>query len=82
MKKKIIITFILMVAVLFALPFIFVKVAEPHELMGTMILLFFVLNPLTAAVIHSMIGTDIRNLWWILRKKLRERIKLSMIYCR
>ena len=65
MKKKIIITFILMAAVLFILPFTFVKVAEPHEFMGTMILLFFVVNPITAAVIHSMIGTDIRKLWWM-----------------
>lgn len=65
MKKKIIITFIIMTAVLFIVPFIFVKVAEPHEFMGIMILLFFVVNPITAAVINSMIGKDVNKLWWM-----------------
>ena len=65
MKKKMIITFIIMLAVLFILPFIVVKAAEPHEFMGIMILLFFVVNPITAAVINSMIGKDIRELWWM-----------------
>ena len=65
MKKKIIITFIIMVAVLFFLPFILVKVAEPQEFMGIMILLFFVVNPITAAVINAMVGKDVRKLWWI-----------------
>ena len=65
MKKKMIITFIIMVAALFMLPFILVKAAEPHEFMGIMILLFFVVNPITAAVINSMIGKDIKKLWWM-----------------
>ena len=65
MKKKMIITFMIMLAVLFILPFIVVKVAEPHEFMGSMIILFFVVNPITAAVINSMIGKDIRKLWWM-----------------
>ena len=65
MKKKMIITFMIMLAVLFILPFIVVKAAEPHEFMGVMILLFFVVNPITAAVINSMIGKDIRKLWWM-----------------
>ena len=65
MKKKMIITFMIMLAVLFILPFIVVKAVEPHEFMGSMILLFFVVNPITAAVINSMIGKDIRKLWWM-----------------
>ena len=36
-----------------------------NEFMGSMILLFFVVNPITAAVINSMIGKDIRKLWWM-----------------
>ena len=65
MKKKMIITFIIMVAILFLLPFILVKVAEPQEFMGIMILLFFVVNPITAAVVNAMIGKDVRKLWWM-----------------
>ena len=60
-----IITFIIMIAVLFLLPFICVKVAEPQEFMGIMILLFFVVNPITAAVVNSMTGKNIRKLWWM-----------------
>lgn len=37
MKKKMIVTFIIMIAILFVLPVILVKVAEPHEFMGIMI---------------------------------------------
>ena len=65
MKKKMIITFIIMVVILLILPFIFVEAAEAHEFMGIMILLFFVVNPITAAVINSMIGKDVRKLWWM-----------------
>ena len=65
MKKKMIITFTIMVAVLFILPFILVKIAQPHEVMGVMILLFFGVNPITAAVVNSMIGKDVRKFWWM-----------------
>lgn len=65
MKKKIIVSFIIMVVVLFILPFVLVKTAEPHEFMGIMILLFFIVNPMTAAVINSIIGKDVRKLWWM-----------------
>ena len=65
MKKKIIVTSMIMVAILFILPFILVKVAEPHEFMGIMILLFFVVNPITAAVLNSMIGKYAKKLWWM-----------------
>ena len=65
MKKKMIVTFIIMIAILFVLPFILVKVAEPHEFMGIMILLFFVVNPITAAVVNSLIGKYAKKLWWM-----------------
>jgi hypothetical protein len=54
-----------MFSVLLLLPFILTQLAEPHEFMGVMILLFFIVNPITAAVINSMIGKDIKKLWWI-----------------
>lgn len=65
MKKKMIILFIIMSLILLILPFILTQLAEPHEFMGVMILLFFIVNPITAAVTNSMIGKDIRKLWWI-----------------
>ena len=60
-----IITFIIMGAVLFLLPFTIVKVAEPHEFMGIMIILFFIVNPIAAAVVNSMIGKVVRKFWWM-----------------
>ena len=65
MKKKLIISFVTMLAVLFLLPFIFIKTAKAHEFMGIMILLFFGVNPITTAIINSMIGKDIKRIWWM-----------------
>ena len=65
MKKKIIISFIAMLAVLFILPVIFIKTAEPHEFMGIIMLLFLGVNPIATAIINSMIGKDIRKMWWM-----------------
>ena len=65
MKKKLIISFVTMLAVLFLLLFIFIKTTKPHEFMGIMILLFFGVNPITTAIINSMIGKDIKRIWWM-----------------
>lgn len=64
MKKKIIIISILMLSVLLILPFILTQLAESHEFMGVMMLLFFIVNPITAAVTNAMIGKDIKKLCW------------------
>ena len=65
LKKKLIISFITMLVLLLALPFIFIKTAEPHEFMVIMMLLFFVVNPITTAIINSMFGKDIKKMWWM-----------------
>ena len=65
MKKKIIFSFIIMFIVLLILPFICVKTVKPHEFMGLMILLFFIINPITSAIINSIIGKDIKKMWWM-----------------
>ena len=64
-KKKIFIFLIIMFIVLFILPFILINISKSHEFMGIMIMLFFVVNPITAAIINSMIGKDIRKMWWM-----------------
>lgn len=65
MKKKMIIMFIIMLSSLLMLPFILTQFAEPHEFMGVMILLFFIINPITTAVTNSIVGKDIKKLWWV-----------------
>ena len=65
MKKKIISIFITMLIILLILPFVFIQSAKPHEFMGIMMLLFFGVNPITTAIINSMIGKDIKKMWWI-----------------
>ena len=64
MKKKMIIILIIMLSILLILPFILTQIAQPHEFMGIMILLFFIVNPIAAAVASSIIGKDIKKLWW------------------
>ena len=64
-KKKIFIFLTIMFIVLFILPFILINISKSHEFMGIMIMLFFVVNPITTAIINSMIGKDIRKLWWV-----------------
>ena len=64
-KKKIFIILTIMLCVLLILPFIFIKISKPHEFMGITMMLFFVVNPLTTAIINLMIGKDINKMWWI-----------------
>ena len=65
MKKKMIIMFIIMLSILLIMPFVLTKFAAPHEFMGVMILLFFIVNPVAAAVTNSIVGKDIKKLWWM-----------------
>ena len=64
-KKKIFIILTIMLCVLFILPFILINISKPHEFMGITMMLFFVVNPLTTAIINSMIGKDIKKMWWM-----------------
>ena len=61
-KLTIIIT---MMLILVITPLIVLKLAQPHEFMGITILLFFILNPVLAIFINSIIGKDIDKLWFI-----------------
>ena len=45
MKKKLVIMLTIILSTLIILPFIFTKIAKPHEFMGVMIILFFIINP-------------------------------------
>ena len=64
LNKKIAIIVISMIIILAITPLIFIKLAQPHEFMGIMILLFFVVNPITSIFVNSMVGRDIKKLWW------------------
>ena len=64
-KKKIFIILTIMLCVLFILPFILINISKSHEFMGITMMLFFVVNPLTTAFINSMIGKDIKRMWWM-----------------
>ena len=64
LKKKIMITIAVMLLVLFLLPFVLIHLSQPPAGMGLMMILFFAVNPVTAAVISSTIGKDITRLWW------------------
>lgn len=65
MKRKIITLFIFMISILLVLPFILIQIVKPHEFMGVMIFLFFIINPIASAIINSIIGIDIKKLWWM-----------------
>ena len=64
-KKKIFIILTIMLYVLLILPFILIKMSKPHEFMGITMMLFFVVNPITTAIINAMIGKNIKKMWWI-----------------
>ena len=65
LKKKIKIMSVIMLTVLFILPLILINIVKSYEFMGIMIILFFVVNPITSVIINSMIGKDIKRIWWI-----------------
>ena len=64
MKRKAIAAGIVELVVLLILPLVFVNLAAPHEFMGIMILLFFVVNPIAVVNINAFVGKDIKKLWW------------------
>ena len=65
LKKKLFKILTIMFFVLLIIPLILINLAKPHEFMGVMILLFFIVNPITAAIINFMIGKHINKLGWI-----------------
>ena len=64
-KKKMCIILTVMLCILLILPIILINISKPHEFMGITMMLFFVVNPLTTAIINSMIGKDIKKMWWM-----------------
>ena len=61
LKKKLNIIIIVMLIVLLILPLIVINFAKPHEFMGVMIVLFFIINPIFAAIINLLVGKDIKK---------------------
>lgn len=62
-NKKLTIIVITIIFILVITPLLFIKLAQPHEFMGTMILLFFIINPVLAIFVNSMVGKDVNKLW-------------------
>ena len=65
LKKKSIFIFTTMLVILFIIPFVFTKIVQPHEFMGIMIFLFFIINPITTMIINLTINKDIKKLWLV-----------------
>ena len=63
--KKFVIAAALIVTVMLICPMLIVQFATPEEFMGLLILLFFMVCPLTFIVIGIMSGTAIKKLWWL-----------------
>lgn len=64
-KKKIFIILTVMLCMLLILPIILINTSKPHEFMGITMMLFFIVNPLTTAIINSMVGKNIKKMWWM-----------------
>ena len=65
MKKTISVTVSVMLVILFLLPFTLMKLSEPIDFMGLMMLFFFIVNPIAAVCIHITLGKAIKKLWWL-----------------
>ena len=65
LEKKLITAIITEIVVLLILPLIFVNLAKPHDAMGLMMILFFAVNPISSVAISSLVGKDVKKLWWI-----------------
>jgi hypothetical protein len=63
--KKLVITAALIVTVMLIFPMLIVRFSSPHDFMGLLIILFFMVCPLTFIVIGIMSGTAIKKLWWL-----------------
>ena len=63
--KKIILTFITLIFVMLLIPLLVVWLASPDLGMSLILLLFFVINPLTVIALGVMAGSNVRKLWWI-----------------
>lgn len=65
LKNKIKLIFTIIILVLFIIPLILVKLSKPHEFMGLMVLLFFIINPITTIIVNSIIGKDMKKIWYM-----------------
>ena len=65
LKNKLTLSIICMFIVLLILPLIFINIVEHESGMGLMILLLFVINPITTVCLNLLVKKDIKKLWWI-----------------
>ena len=64
-KNKVAVAIIAELTVLLILPFLFINLSKPNDAMGLLIIFFFLIDPIAAAMIASFVGRDIKKLWWI-----------------
>ena len=64
-SNNLILVILSMILILLVIPYISINLSHPYDFMGLMVLLFFIINPLTTIGINIIIGSDIKKLWWI-----------------
>ena len=64
-KKKILISAITVVAVFLVLPVLVLNLAKAEQGLPLILILFFVINPITEIFISIIAGTNLSKLWWI-----------------
>lgn len=65
MKKKLLISIFVILVILLIIPLLAVNFAEGHDGMGIMMILFFVINPITTACLNFMVNNEIKKMWWL-----------------
>lgn len=65
LKNKVILIITVILLVMFLLPLIVVRLSDAHSVMGLMMILFFVINPIMTLLLSVLAGTDINKLWWV-----------------
>lgn len=65
LKCKLIIITITLLVILFFIPLVLINIVKLHDVMGIMMLLFFVVNIISAMIVNLIVGQDIKKLWWL-----------------
>ena len=65
LKSKLILALTIELVVLPALPLVAVKLSDPLDTMGLMMILFFIVNPAASVTVNLFTGKDVKKLWWI-----------------
>jgi len=65
MKNKILIYIITILLILLVIPFIAINTIKPNDGLGFLLLMFFIINPITSIFIGILSENDIKKFWWM-----------------